>query len=94
MFLQSGSDERSWSDSVECCCYLRNVQDLLAEGKTPYEKLFGEPFKGPMKPFGAVVQHHPSTPKDQAIIHEFGKKVLPAIFPGYDLIAEFGKEIF
>ena len=25
------------ADSVECCCYLRNVQDLLSDGKTPYE---------------------------------------------------------
>ena len=23
---------------MKCCCYLRNVQDLLAGGKTPYEK--------------------------------------------------------
>ena len=34
---QSGLDERWWSDSMECYCYLRNVQDLLADGKTPYE---------------------------------------------------------
>ena len=32
-------------------CYLRNVQDLLAEGKTPYQRRFGEPFKGPMIAF-------------------------------------------
>ena len=24
-----------WADSMECCCHLRNVQDLLADGKTP-----------------------------------------------------------
>ena len=34
---QSGLDERWWSDSMECFCYLRNVQDLLADGKTPFE---------------------------------------------------------
>ena len=49
--LQSGLDERWWSDSMECYCYLRNVQDLLADGKTPYERRFGEPFKGPMNSF-------------------------------------------
>ena len=33
---------------MECCCYLRNVRDLLANGKTPYERRFGEYFKGPI----------------------------------------------
>ena len=84
---QSGLDERWWSDSVESCCYLRNVQDLLEEGKTPYERRFGEPFKGPIIPFGAMVEHHPSSPKDQMRIYQFGKKVLPGIFLGYELIA-------
>ena len=46
------------------------------------------------KPFGALVEYHPSSPKDQARIHQFGKKVLPGIFLVYELIAgEFGKEI-
>ena len=35
---------------MKCCCYLRNVQDLLADGKTPYERRFGESFKGPIIP--------------------------------------------
>ena len=56
---QSGLDERWWPDSVECFCYLRNVQDLIADGKTPYERRFGEPLKGPIIPFGAVVEYHP-----------------------------------
>ena len=34
VLLQSGLNEKLWSDSMECCCYLRNVQDLLADGKT------------------------------------------------------------
>ena len=45
VLLQSGLDEKSCSDSMECCCYLRNVQDLLAYGKTPYERRCGESFK-------------------------------------------------
>ena len=40
---------------MECYCYLRNVQDLLAGGKTPYERRFGEPFRGPIIHFGAMV---------------------------------------
>ena len=46
VLLQSGLDEKWWADSMECYCYLRNVQDLLADGKTPYERRFGEPCKG------------------------------------------------
>ena len=42
VLLQSGT---SWSDSVECYCYLRNVQDLLVDGKTPYERRFGDQSK-------------------------------------------------
>ena len=33
VLLQSGLDEKWWSDSTECYRYLRNVQDLLAAGK-------------------------------------------------------------
>ena len=45
VLLQSGLDEKWWADSMECCCYLRNVQDLLADGKTPDVWPFGERFK-------------------------------------------------
>ena len=33
--VQSGLDETWWSDSMECYCYLRDVQDLVADVKTP-----------------------------------------------------------
>ena len=61
--LQSGLDDKWWSDSVECYCYLRNVQDLLEDGKTLYERRFGEPFKGPIIPFRVMVEYHPISPK-------------------------------
>ena len=35
---------------------------------------------------GAMVEYRPSSPKDQMRIHQFGKKVLPGIFLGYELI--------
>ena len=57
-------------------------------GKTPYERRFGEPFKGPITSSGAMVEYHPTSPKDQARIHQFGKKVLAGIFLGFQLIAE------
>ena len=67
--------------------YLRNVQDLLSDGKTPHERRFGKPFKGPIIPFGSLVEYHPMTAKDQSRIHQFGKKVLPGLFLGYALYA-------
>ena len=53
VLLQSGLDESWWADSMECHTYLRNVTDLLSDGKTPYEIRFGQPFKGPAVPFGS-----------------------------------------
>ena len=50
-------------------------KDLLSDGKTPYERRFGELFKGPIIPFGSLVEQHPKTAKDQLRIHQFGKKV-------------------
>ena len=54
VLLQSGLDEKWWADSMECYTYLRNIQDLLSDGKTPYERRFGEQFKKPTIPFGAM----------------------------------------
>ena len=58
VLLQSGLNENWWADSVECCSYLRNVTDLLSDGKTPYERRFGQPFKGPIIQFGSLVEYH------------------------------------
>ena len=55
VLLQSGLYEKWWAISIDCCCYLRNVQDLLADGKTPSERRFGDPFQGPVILFGAMV---------------------------------------
>ena len=70
-----------------CYTYLRNVTDLLSDGKTPYERRFGQPLKGPIIPFGSLVEYHPLTAKDQSRIHQFGKKVLLGLFLGYALYA-------
>ena len=87
VLLQSGLNESWWTDSMECYTYLRNVTYLLSDGKTPYERRFGQPFKGPIIPFGSLVEYHPITAKDQSRIHQFGKKVLPGLFLGYALYA-------
>ena len=87
VLLQSGLNESWWADSMECFTYLRNVTDLLSDGKTPYERRFGQPSKGPIIPFGSLVEYYPITAKDQSRIHQFGKKVLPGLFLGYALYA-------
>ena len=51
---------------MECYTYLRNVTDLLSDGKTPYERRFGKPFGGPISPFGSLVEYYPITAKDQS----------------------------
>ena len=45
----------------------------------------GEPFKGPLIPFGAMVEYHPVSAKEHSRLHQFGKKVLPGILLGYVL---------
>ena len=73
---------------MECKTYLRSVTDLLSDGKTPYERRFGQPFKGPVIPFGSLVEYHSINAKDKSRILQFGKKVLPGLFLGYALYAE------
>ena len=32
VLLQADLNESSWADSMECYCYLRNIQDILSDG--------------------------------------------------------------
>ena len=61
VLLQSGMDEKWWSDAMECYCCLRNNQDLLSDGKTHHERRFGIPFDVNSTPhtshFSRVSQH-------------------------------------
>ena len=52
---------------MECYCYLRNIQDRLCDGKTPFERRFDEPCKGPIIPFGSLVE---CLPISQKISHD------------------------
>ena len=71
MLLQSGLGNEWWA-SMTCHTYLRNIQDLLSDGKTPHERRFGMPFNGPVIPFGAMVEYHPISAKDKSRLHHFG----------------------
>ena len=48
----------------------------LSDGKTPYERRFGMPCNGFVKPFGAMVECHPISAKDQSRLYQFGSKSL------------------
>ena len=56
-------------------------------GKHLTKRQFGMPFNGPLIPFGAMVEYHPISAKDQSRLHQFGFKVLPGIFLGCALYA-------
>ena len=88
VLLQASLDEKWWADSMEFYCYLQNIQYLLYDGKTPCERRFGERFRGPMIPFGSMIESLSISAKDLSRPHQFGKKVLPGIIPGYVLYAE------
>ena len=60
---------------------------FLTDWKTPCERRFGIPFNGAVIPFGAMVQYHPISAKDQSRIHQFGPKVLPGVVLGNALHA-------
>ena len=92
VLLQSGLGNERWLDSMECYYYL----DLLSDGKTPYEGWFGMLYYGPLIPYGAMVEYHSISAKDQSGLHQFGAKVLPGTFFSVMHFArgESGKEIF
>ena len=76
---------------MESVIILRNIQDLLSDGKTPYERRFGKPFEGPIIPFGSFVEYHPTTAKDQSRIHQFGKSYLDCSSDTLCTRREFGR---
>ena len=84
---QSGSDENGgliqWSAIAICEMFKTSFRMR----NTSYERRFGEPFKGPIIPVGAVVRYHLVPIRDQSRLHQFGKNVLSPIFLGCALIA-------
>ena len=91
VLLQLGLDEKWWADSMECYTYLRNVTDLLSDGKTPYERRFGEPFEGPIIPLGSLVEYYPIFAKNQSRIYHFGKSNLDCSVDTLCTRGEFGR---
>ena len=95
VLLQSGLDARWWADSVECYCHLRSVQDFLADGKSRCERRFGEPFKGPIIPFGAMIEYCPISARDWSNFINLARKYFQVSFLGMNWSQRWiGKEIF
>ena len=62
--VQSGFIEDWWSEAMECYCFLRNVVDILKDGKTAFEKRFGQSWYGTYLHFGELVEYQPDKPSD------------------------------
>ena len=68
-----------------------NVRDLLVGGKTLCERRCGEPLKGPIIPFGAMVELYPISAGDQSTLYQFGhlcRKDANTMFTGYSLLLD------
>ena len=77
---------------MECYSYLRNVTDLLSDGKTPYERRFGQPLKGPIIPFGSLVEYYLSLRKtSQESINLESKSYLNCSSDTHCTRVEFGR---
>ena len=56
-------------------------------GRLHTKDVLEKTFKGPIIPFGSLVEYYPISAKDQSRIHQCGEKVLPGLFLGYALYA-------
>jgi hypothetical protein len=87
---QSGFVYAWWNQAMDYYCFVRNIVDILGDGKTSYERRFGKPFQGPFIPLGAAIRYLPSYKKDKDRTHQLGEKTLDGIFMGYSQISGGG----
>ena len=85
--LQSGLDEKLVGRFHGMLHLSAKRSRSLFWWEDPIWETFWEPFKGPIIPFGSLVEYYPTSARDQSRIHQFGKKVLPGLFLGYALYA-------
>ena len=91
VLLQSGLNVSWWADSMECYTSLRNVTDLLSDGKTPYERRFGQSFEGPIISFVSLVEYYPISVRYRSRIHQFGKNYLDCSLDTLCTLVKFGR---
>ena len=73
-----------WADISN---FANHSRSLVLMGRRPTKVVLENHLKGPIIPFGSLVEYYPISAKDQSRIHQFGKKVLPGLFFGYALRA-------
>ena len=74
-----------------CDCCLRNIQDSVTDGRTPYEKRF-DAFDDLIWPLGAEMLYKPISQKDKRRLHQLGDKRcwLAGVFIGEPSHSVFG----
>ena len=85
--VQSGLPVTVWREG-DGMLVLRNIQDKLADRKSPYEKRFGTPVDGPVVLFGLeffLKKKSYLCGKTKSRLLQFGTKMLPGILFGYSL---------
>ena len=65
--------------NVTLICEKSQIYHLI--GKTPQERRFGQPFEGPIIPFGSLVEYHPTTAKGPVKNPSIWKESLTWIVP-------------
>ena len=59
-----------------CCCFAQNIQDLLADGKTLFERRYNTPFRGPtIIPIGAEIFCHPISTEHKTKRDQFSSRI-------------------
>ena len=64
------------ADSMEMFTPIFETSQIcLSDGRRPVKDVLGNHLKGPIIPFGSLVEYYPITAKDQSRIHQFGRTV-------------------
>ena len=64
---------------------MRNVCDVVREGKTAYQLRHDAEFGGQLLPFGCLVHYHPSSVRERDARPKFGSRMTEGIFVGYQI---------
>ena len=63
-----------WQEAMRAYCYLRNIHDIVRDGKTPYELRHGVIFAGYKLPFGCSVRYKPQSFREKGQLQKFSKQ--------------------
>ena len=77
---ETGLSDGCWSEAVERSCHLKDIQDSLADGRTPYVMRFHARLDDAVWPSGAATLRMPISQKDLDRLHQFREKILAGMF--------------